>query len=166
MKKPSATFRRTLLLLLIVPYILHMLGMFSSYVAFYHRSAFQMQVASKHEELKTLSLSITEFENIKWTEAKKEFEYFGKMYDVAKIEREGTKYLIYCENDSFEDLFINWLKSASKSKSKMLPQIQFVEPIAEFDCALPRGAVTPKRISTNLYLSFLREIIPPPPRVS
>lgn len=167
MKNRSVTFRRFLPALLIVPYLAYLVGMFSPYISFFHRSTFQARVVELNQEsLTTLVVSSAEFEKIKWTEAHKEFEYFGKMYDVSKIEQNGNQYSIYCENDSFEDLFIDWLKSASKSKSKVMPQIQFVEPLVDFECMQSFQNIAYHDCFEKGYLSILRELISPPPRFS
>ncbi len=167
MKKPSA-MRKILLGFLILLYTLSSLGVFSSYFSFYFRPHFRAQVSlAKKDELKTLSLTASEFENINWIEINKEFEYQDKMYDVAKIEKEGSGYLIYCENDSLEDLFFNWLKSESKSASKVIVQIHFFEPINYFECS-PVVLTNEVAINTftNLYLSITQELVTPPPRLS
>lgn len=167
MKKPSASFRGFLLSLLMIPYLLVVLGVLSNYIALYHRFSFQAKVASSPlEDLKTLTLSKSEFEKIIWIEEGKEFEYQGKMYDVATFEERGNNYVISCESDSLEDLFISLLKSVGKSKSKMIPQIQFSQPIAELEIKAPISTheKTGSAVA-NLYSSFLTEIIPPPPRV-
>jgi hypothetical protein len=88
------------------------------------------------------------------------------MYDVAKIGKQGNHYVIVCESDSFEDLFIGVLKAASKAKSKMVPQIQFSQAIVGLEIKKPVLAFEKVRgIHSDFYLSFLKEIIPPPPRV-
>ena len=168
MKRHSATLQGFLLTLLMIPYLLVVTGALSNYIAFSHRFSFQAQVASSlREDLKTLTLSTSEFKKIKWIEEGKEFEYHEKMYDVAKIEKQGTNFVISCESDSLEDLFISLLKSVGKSKSKMIPQIQFSQPIDELEIKM--STVMPEKTGwtpTNFYSSFLSEIIPPPPRVS
>jgi len=166
MKKPSA-IQGILLGFLITLYTLSSLGVFSSYFSFYYRPNFKTQISlKKQEELKTLSLTASEFKNVKWTEVDKEFEYQDKMYDVAKIEKNGHGYLIYCENDTFEDLFFNWLRSESKSASKGFVQILFFEPIAylEFN-PFVRTNEWAKNNFSNLYLSIPRELTTPPPRL-
>src|ERR1051325_3768376 len=110
MKRPSATLRSFLLALLMIPYLLVVTGALSNYIAFYHRFSFQAQVASsQREDLKIITLSIAEFEKIKLVEEGKEFEYQERMYDVAKIEKQGANYAVFCESDSLEDLFISLL---------------------------------------------------------
>jgi hypothetical protein len=168
MKKPSAILRSVLLALVMVPYLLVVTGVLSNFIAFYHRYSFQAQVIiSQQEDLKILALSASEYKKINWIEDGKEFEYFGKMYDVAKMERQGSNYMISCENDSLEDLFLSLWKAAGKSKSKMIPQIQISQPITEFKIKSPINSSekigSPAAI---FYPSFLAEIIPPPPRVS
>lgn len=167
MKKPSVTTRSFLLALLAIPYLLVVLGVLSSYVVFYHRLSFQAVVASSSkEELKTLVLPTSEYEKLRWTEEGKEFEYRGKMYDVAKVEKKAANYVITCENDSMEDLFVNWLKSVSKSKAKLIPQIQFSQPTEKLEFhAFIKTSEKNGQAPCNFYSSFLAEIVPPPPRV-
>ena len=168
MKKRSVTIRGFVVTLLMIPYLLVVLGFFSSYVALYHRFSFQASVMNSHEsDLKTLSLSVAEYQKIEWTEEGKEFEYGGKMFDVAKVEQQGKNYLVTCENDALEDLFVNWMKSAGKTKSKVIPQIQLSQPIEEIEIKVSSsssGKIGPAL--NDFYSFFLEEIIPPPPRVS
>lgn len=167
MKMRSVTIQRFIVTLLMIPYLLVVLGVLSSYVALYHRFSFQAHVTnSQQADLNTMTLSVAEYQKIKWTEEGKEFEYGGKMYDVAKIARQGADYVITCENDSIEDLFVNWLKSAGKSKSKTIPQIQLSQSIGEIEIKAPINSVDKVRpVLNNFYSSFRAEIIPPPPRV-
>jgi len=167
MKKPS-TLRSVLLLLLIIPYTMSVVGVFSSYFTFYHRSAFQTHVSSlNNQDLHVLVVSVSEFENIEWIENEKEFEYNGKMYDVAKIEHQGDKYQIYCENDFLEDLLITLLKTGGKSKCKVNPSIQFIESLPDFQCNnFEPESKEEKRVIHNFYYSIFQELITPPPRLS
>ncbi len=165
MKKPS-TLRTILLTLLIIPYTLGVFSIFSSYFNFYYRPAFQTQIAtSKKEELKILTFDSKELAKINWVEVNKEFEFEGKMYDVAKIEKKGSGVLIYCDNDTLEDLFINWLKTGGKSISKIIMQVHFFEPIAYFECTLSEWKCErPNNFYSDHYLSVISELITPPPR--
>lgn len=168
MKKRSVTIQGFVVTLLMIPYLLVVLGVLSSYVALYHRFSFQSYVMTLDEsDLKTLTVSVDEYQKIKWIEEGREFEHGGKMYDVAKVERQGANYLVTCENDSLEDLFVNWMKSESKSKSKAIPQIQLSQPIEEIEIKIPTNTLDKlEPLLSNFYSSFLAEIIPPPPRVS
>ena len=154
---------------LLVPYLISMLGMFSSYFAFFHRTGFRTEVASSEvNDLQVLIFSKSEFEKIAWTEENEEFEQGGKMFDVGKIEQKENFYLVYCENDSFEDLFIDFLKATSgKTKSRMIAQVQFFAPLSEFNCVnFSWLSGSPNDLVTELYHSVPRELHTPPPRIS
>jgi len=163
-----AKIKAIILPVLLVPYVISMIGMFTSYFAFFYRTNFQSEITSfKDDKLERLVLSSTEFEKMQWTDGKKEFERGGKMFDVARIEQQGDSYFIYCENDSFEDLLISYLKTAgSKTKSIQLFHAQFFEPITEFDCNNSSlSFVKPDHITVNLYVSVTHELNTPPPKV-
>jgi hypothetical protein len=167
MKKRSA-IKGVLLSFFIALYAMSTLGLFSSYLTFYHRSAFQLQVIQvPHEALYTLNLTKEDFKKIIWLEANKEFEYNGKMYDVSKIEQNDFGYSILCENDTFEDLVMNWVKTTGKTASNVILQIHFFEPIETFSCVayVPQSNLIMSLINIH-YSSVSKELITPPPRFS
>jgi hypothetical protein len=116
----KAKVKVIILPMLLVPYAICMIGMFTSYFSFFYKTNIQSAVRSfQDDKLELFVLSSTEFEKIQWTDGKEEFERDGKMFDVGRIEfREGS-YFIYCENDCFEDLLVNYLKT-SGSKTEVL----------------------------------------------
>ncbi|GHN01520.1 hypothetical protein WSM22_30090 [Cytophagales bacterium WSM2-2] len=142
------------------------IGIFSSYLTFYHRSSFQTQViTSKQEDIQVFTFSKSEFDSIVWEETNREFELEGKMYDVARIEYKDNKYFVYCENDYMEDLLISMLKTTGKSKCKMNPAIQFFEPVGELICeSCFSKSQQEEHVVTNFYRSLLPEAVAPPPR--
>jgi hypothetical protein len=165
----KTTIRRFIFPVVLMPYIISMMGMFTSYFTFFYRTNFLSTVtALKDDKLERLVLSSTEFENTKWTDGKKEFERNGKMFDIARIERQGDFYFVYCENDSLEDLLISYLKTnGSKTKITLIFHLHFFERIQKFDCSnAPLGLVKRDPRTINLYRSVPDELNTPPPKVS
>jgi hypothetical protein len=167
MKKTK--IRRFIFPVLMVPYIISMMGMFTSYFTFIYRTNFQSTVSAlKEDRLERMVLSSTEFEKTRWTDGKKEFERDGKMFDVARIERQGDSYFIYCENDSMEDLLISYLRTnGSKTKITLIFHVPYFEPIQKFD--YPNSTLSLVKLNPftiNLYVSVPDELNTPPPRIS
>lgn len=162
----KTNFRSSILSVLLIPYIFSMMGMFTSYFAFYYRSDFQSEVTSLNEDkLEVIVLSTNDFNTTKWTDGLKEFERSGKMFDVARIEQKGTLYYVYCQNDSLEDLLISYLKTVgSKTKCTIIFHALFIEPIPNLDnenCSI--GLLTRIPFTANLYISVSAERNTPPP---
>ena len=165
----KAKIRRFIFPLLLVPYLIGMMGMFTSYFTFFHRTNFQSAVtALKDDRLERIVFSATQFEKTRWTDGRKEFEHDGKMFDVARIERQGDYYFVYCENDSLEDLLIGYLRAnGSKTKNAVIFHVQFFEPLRIFDCNIAAlRLVRPNPTATDLYRSIPQELNTPPPRIS
>jgi hypothetical protein len=165
----KAIIHRAIFPSLLLPYLISLVGMFSTYFAFFHRDSFQVEVRNSDEnELKTLSFTPEEFESLVWTDGQKEFERGGKMFDVAKIERQGKNYVIYCENDFLEDVLIAFLKtSGGKSKSKGIAHVQFIEPIPDFKInSISANGHQTNDFQSDLYRFTLLEKSTPPPRLA
>jgi len=162
-----AIIQRAVFPSLLLPYLISLIGMFSSYFAFFHRDHFQLAVVQEEEsKLKSLSFTSEEFLALKWTDGQKEFEFEGRMFDVAQIKRQGTSYVIYCENDFLEDLLVDFLKTTGgKTKTKGIAQVQFVQPIPDFSVS-PIAVSSRRKRPTDLnsYHSLFPEISTPPPR--
>jgi hypothetical protein len=145
-----------------------MMGMFTSYFAFFHRLNFQAQVKTeKIDRLKKLTFTETEFKNIKWEEVNKEFQYKGKMYDVASIELSKDGYIIHCENDFMDDLLVGFLKSSEQKNKSKIPQLQLSEPVSIIQLPPRTLSLSSKGVFYQLdYSSFPLDSIYPPPRFS
>jgi len=65
-------------------------------------------IGEKGNNIKTLTLTASEFDSLKWTEKGKEFVYNNDMYDMAGIQRSGDNYTItvFCDVDE-----TNWVAS-------------------------------------------------------
>jgi len=163
-----AKIRAIILPVLLVPYAISMIGMSTSYFSFFYRTNIQSAVRSfQDDKLELLVLSSAEFEKTQWTDDKIEFERGGRMFDVARIEFRGGSYYIYCENDYFEDLLVNYLKaSGSKTKSTQIFHAHVFEPLKEFSCSNTSVSFAePDFFTINLYVSVNHELNTPPPRV-
>lgn len=57
---------------------------------------------TNEKDLKRVEISITEFENLKWERAGKEFWYNHQLYDVAYSESTTTSIVFYCIDDTEE----------------------------------------------------------------
>ncbi|HLZ16904.1 MAG TPA: hypothetical protein VKQ08_07680, partial [Cyclobacteriaceae bacterium] len=77
MARVKSKIRPLILHALLIPYTVSLFGLFSSYFAFFHRTSFQLEVASKDNGLKVLTFSRAEFEGISWTDGRREFERDG-----------------------------------------------------------------------------------------
>ncbi len=89
-------------------YLVGTMGIFSSYYTLHHRTAFQTQVKQeRHSGIEELIFSEADFARIQWMEDQKEFEWNGKLYDVASISRAGGQVVVRCENDSLEELLLS-----------------------------------------------------------
>ena len=55
------------------------------------------------ERLTVFYFNKKDFSSIHWMEAKKEFRYNGKLYDVFKIVNHNDVIFIHCKNDTAED---------------------------------------------------------------
>lgn len=153
---------------LLLPYVISLVGMFSAYFAFYHRDSFQLEVQHTDENvLKVFSFTAEEFAALKWTDGQKEFERDGKMFDVAKVEKKGNTYQIYCENDFLEDVLIGFLKtSGGKTKAKGFLHAPFAEPIPEFEFhAFVLDLRQASDFKSDVYYSLTIEKNTPPPRL-
>lgn len=153
---------------LLLLYMISLAGMFSTYFAFYHRDSFQQEVQqTSQNELKSFSFTAEEFASLKWTDGQKEFERDGKMFDVASVEKKGDTYIIYCENDFFEDVLIGLLKTgAEKTKAKAFVPLSFAQPIPDFEFSTFSVDHRPGNdFKSDLYLSSPMEKSTPPPRL-
>ncbi|HEV8511799.1 MAG TPA: hypothetical protein VGQ59_00890 [Cyclobacteriaceae bacterium] len=164
-----AKIKAIILFVLLVPYAISMIGMFTSYFSFFYKNNIQAVVSSLEEDkLELLILSSSDFEKIRWTDNEREFEREGKMFDVSRIESHDGSYFIYCENDLFEDLLVNYLNApGSKTKSTQIFQAQFFEPLKQFNCNdATISNIDQNFFSANLYVSVPHELKTPPPKVS
>jgi ABC-type lipoprotein release transport system permease subunit len=165
--KRSAFLRPFFTFLLLAVFAFSMIGVFTSYFSFLHRQSFQEEVKHhRKDELKSFSFSENDFKKIKWEEVNKEFEYHGKMYDVASIQFENDVYTVYCQSDLIDDMLIGFLKSSGQKSKSKTPQLQLSQPVASLELkSFPK-------ISTST-ISFYAESIPsvsiegvsPPPRI-
>ena len=161
--------RLFLLLSLLIPFAVSTIAFFSSSFAVFHRTDFQLSLkTASNNELKTLIFSTKEFNQVKWTVAEKEFEQDGKMYDVARIEKNGNAYLVYCKNDSLEDLLLNYFKTAgAKTKSKFILHGLFFEERTLLVCKEPHSIlIRPFGYNHSFYRSIPEELTTPPPKKS
>ncbi len=162
--KTSLRFRPFLSFLILVIFMFTMVGTFNSYFTFLNRQHFQAQVKQQRpEDLKRLIFSENEYRKIKWEDKDREFEFNGKMYDVASIQFKEGLYTITCENDLIEDLLIGFLKSDSKSKGKILQfQLSVPESALEIDLSSCFKTDTNSSYQFGEYLISLEGISPPP----
>src|SRR5579871_5960796 len=161
MKKASARISSLITLALYASIITGV----SSYFSFFHKASFQQIIkTSDHDELTVLHLTSKEFSALEWEDQGKEFEYQGKMYDVAKVETTPTGYLIHCENDVLEDLFLNWMKSETKSKSNGMAQVQFCSPVIKCCFTFELASTKFFHYDDAIYSSIIPESVTPPPR--
>jgi hypothetical protein len=92
----------------ILLYLVGTMGIFSTYYTVHHRTAFQAQVRQEqHPGTLELVFSESDFARIQWIEEQTEFEWNGKLYDVAAIKRVDGNIVIRCENDSLEELLLS-----------------------------------------------------------
>lgn len=163
LRKPS------LLFFLLVPYLVSIMGVAVYFFAFQYRHTFQELIRSTgQEDLQAMHFSARDYAAIEWTEAKREFTLDGKMYDVAFIEKTEGGYNIFCENDTFEEAIIAWMKvNGEKSKSKSNVNVQFFELADRY--LHHREFIELQNKDTrylSLYHSYYPELSTPPPRVS
>lgn len=152
--------------LLIAAFLLSMMGVFSSYFAFFHRINFQTEIRSKKTtDLLSFSFTESEFKALQWEEVNREFQFKGKMYDVSSIEQKDGHYIIHCENDSIEDMLLSLLKlPGQKSKSKS-PQLQISEATEVIQLPLQHVSATTVETHYSVTLPFVSlESLSPPPR--
>src|SRR5207245_2223721 len=63
------------------------------------------------ETRQKLTFTLVDFSAIDWTDKNEEFRWHGKLYDVSKIEQTKNGFIIYCENDQWEEEFISLFSS-------------------------------------------------------
>lgn len=113
MKKRSSIH----LLGLTMLYMVGTMGIFSSYYTLHHRTTVQSRVKSAGESaLEVVILTEAEYQNIQWIDKETEFEWKGKLYDVASITRANGNVTIQCENDSLEEMLLS-LVNPDKEKA-------------------------------------------------
>ncbi len=166
MRKDSIA-RSFLIFALLLAFTIGMIGIFSPYFTFLHRQSFQLKVKQeKTDDTRVFTFSEEKFQKINWEERNVEFEFNGKMYDVASIEFKEGVYSITCENDFIEDMILGFLKSDSKSKSKS-PQIQLSEPENLFQPDSTAKSNSKAAVLYDRRFSIVAiEKTSPPPRVS
>jgi len=110
-------------------------------------------------------------QDIRWEEEGKEFSLYGKMYDVARIEQQKGRTIIYCIADSGEDELLDQLalhtSSRQNSKAVRIACFFFLyHEVPDGGIAVPvqpADTIAFSRFETAL-VSNDRGILAPPPK--
>ncbi len=155
-------------------FLLHFAGVYTYFGVRLINIRQEMKVKLKalpDEQLEEITLSNDTFQKINIDE--NEVELNGKMYDIARIESKGNKYVIYALHDNHEDGLLSFLdevvKRSNNDKKPMPSQLLqfislvFIPPSNNF--YFP-PILTEKHfcLYSNSYSSFHSAIEPPPPR--
>ncbi|HQQ97959.1 MAG TPA: hypothetical protein PLX35_11880 [Cyclobacteriaceae bacterium] len=165
MKKRSSIH----LLGLAMLYMVGTMGIFSSYYTLHHRTAFQSWVKSvKKSGMEEVIVSEAEYQQIQWIEKDTEFEWKGKLYDVASIARGNGNVIIQCENDSFEEMLLSLINPEKEKaggaafKGSLQP---ITQPIVQSWTPSLSEFITHSNFNTSWYpVSSIPGMRTPPPR--
>lgn len=124
------------------------------------------------DQLDVLQVPAAKFKSF-WME-EREMEWQGKMYDIARVEREGETILIYCLHDEDEDNLLNFIAAVvetSRQDSQQAPGslVQFLalEYVVSI-VLLPQIKELPLPDPVANYIAFKTSAVPdpiaPPPR--
>jgi hypothetical protein len=165
MKKRSSIH----LLGLTMLYMLGTMGIFSSFYTLHHRTVFQSLVKSAHESgLEEVVVTEAEYRAIQWIEKDTEFEWKGKLYDVAAITRSNGNVIIQCENDSLEEMLLSLVNpDKEKAGNKMYKgSVQpLTQPTAHDWCPSLSEVFVQPNFSASWYpVSAIPGLRTPPPR--
>jgi hypothetical protein len=125
------------------------------------------------EELTVFSFSEIEYKNLDWLE-KNEFRCQGDMYDVVrkKTDAEGNV-VIYALNDRKEKELFAAFEEQTRKKTEdpagenMQKALElFSSPVHKLVYFIPEKSILPSFGYQFSFLSFIREIIPPPPKLA
>ena len=110
-----------------------------------------------------------EYSSIKWYDDRTEFEWQGRMYDVAGISKEKDGYSVLCKNDAMEEMLLSLIESVKGDRhqdtKKGNPQPQYLSPGFDIDTSLKWSAESlPLSKWQSLYISVPLPISSPPPR--
>lgn len=131
-----------------------------------HRNSFQEEIEMRSNGIQILKLHSVEFKKIEWIEKGREFNWFGKLYDVKGIKKTSSGFEIECVNDEGEESLIAFFEVWKKnfpfgnSKLKLDPPFVFFYPIVE------RSEVFLKPTApcvVQYYYLEVADLIPHPP---
>lgn len=100
---------------------------------------------------------------------KKEFIYEGKLYDIIKQKKEGSKLVFYCYHDKEEEKANEDFRTNTNRKKKgNITQIAVftffaTEEILEYTCLTDRKLLSYRHLLSN-YNSYISNVPFPPPR--
>ena len=124
------------------------------------------------EALTAFLFSEVEYKNIDWLE-ENEFRLDGEMYDVARKKVDGKgNVILYVINDKKEKkLFIDLEEQAKENAQNSEEDAQetlnlFSNPIRKPIYFIPEKLILSPLKSQSSLLSFVREILPPPPKLT
>lgn len=144
------------------------MGIFSIIFLETHKANFQALTKSKETETEQkIFFKKTEFSGIKWIEKNEELEWQGKLFDVSKIEETENGFIVYCENDQWEEEFVSLFSSwkdqkKSEGKFKFFFQPMFLTVQNHIPLIFISETQKLKGYSQHCSGSFSQVISPPP----
>ncbi len=167
--------KRLAAILFLVLFLIQIAGFYTYF--FVRLSEIHDQVRKQMAHWPEEKLSVLTFEpsQVKgdWLE-EMEFEWEGKMFDIARVEYASGIVKIYCVHDTAEDNLLAFLdnvtRSASQDERSVPPQVLqfitllFTKPETILNFAIPRP-VEAQTTYINLYSSPVTALASPPPRV-
>lgn len=140
-----------------------------------HEMKQRIENSVPREELTALSFTAAEYKNIDWFE-ENEFRLNGDMYDVVrKATDDKGNIVVYVINDKKEkELFIDLEEqtnqydqnSATEEEDTQKTLELFSNPLIEFNYLIHEKSILPSLAYQSSLLSFVREILPPPPKLA
>lgn len=167
-------FKKSVIIFLLPLYILTSLGSLAPYWTMLHQSTYRLRVRrGEFEKLTTFKFTKQEYDQLEWERKGEEFEYGGKMYDVASIEKTDEGYTVKCKYDQAESL-IRKLMEGQKDKqknsdSKKRPSLKYTSQFIDGSAGIrPAILSSLKRQYAGLHLLYqniFQDIESPPPEL-
>lgn len=167
-------FKKSVIIFLLPLYLLTSLGSLTPYWTILHQASYRLRVRrGEFKKLTTFSFTAQEYETLEWERRGEEFEYGGKMYDVASIEKTAEGYTIKCKHDQTESLIRRLLEGRKNkqknSNSKKRPTLKYTSEFINGSAIIkPNILSSLKRQYIGLhqfYKTISQDIESPPPEL-
>lgn len=108
-------------------------------------------IKSNRSNIEKLTLSLSEFNSLKWTEELKEFNYKNQLFDVVNIEKSGSCYVISVYHDINESSCQNAYHDVENELFHSDQSSKGAKPIEDVLSSLQKDCTPAVEFTFNIY---------------